>query len=58
MKGRIAQASYYSKTQAIILVVDSTDRARLGLVRDELARMINDDVRFPSTPPFIPQFLR
>ncbi|CED85272.1 arf sar family protein [Phaffia rhodozyma] len=40
---RQSWSSYYSKTQAVILVVDSTDRARLGLVRDELARMVGDE---------------
>jgi ADP-ribosylation factor-like protein 5B len=37
---RSSWAVYYVNTQAIIMVVDSTDRARIHIVRDELAKIL------------------
>eukprot|EP00824_Muranothrix_gubernata_P020090 TRINITY_DN40315_c0_g1_i1.p2 TRINITY_DN40315_c0_g1~~TRINITY_DN40315_c0_g1_i1.p2 ORF type:complete len:181 (+),score=46.36 TRINITY_DN40315_c0_g1_i1:126-668(+) len=34
---------YFQNTQAIIFVVDSNDRERIGEARDELHRMLNED---------------
>ena len=34
---------YYQNTQAVIFVVDSNDRDRVGEARDELHRMLNED---------------
>jgi len=34
---------YYQNTQAVIMVVDSNDRDRMGEARDELHRMLNED---------------
>ena len=34
---------YYQNTQAVIVVVDSNDRDRIGEARDELHRMISED---------------
>ncbi|EGC30199.1 hypothetical protein DICPUDRAFT_93016 [Dictyostelium purpureum] len=31
---------YYINTQAVILVIDSTDRARVGLIKEELFKML------------------
>ncbi|KNC72124.1 hypothetical protein SARC_15325 [Sphaeroforma arctica JP610] len=33
--------TYYTDTKVIILVIDSTDRERLGLSKEELNRMLN-----------------
>jgi len=35
--------NYYQNTQAVIYVVDSFDRERMGEARDELHRMLNED---------------
>lgn len=37
---RASWASYYKHTDAVVLVVDSTDGARMGLVQGELARLL------------------
>ncbi|KAJ8251277.1 hypothetical protein GJAV_G00219350 [Gymnothorax javanicus] len=37
---RASWASYFCKTEIVILVVDSTDRERLTLTKDELHRML------------------
>jgi len=43
---RQAWSTYYSGTQFVILVVDSTDRERLAISREELYRMLgNEDLR-------------
>ena len=34
---------YYTGTQALIFVVDSNDRDRMGLAKDELHRIIDDE---------------
>ena len=34
---------YIPNTQAVIFVVDSNDRDRIGEAREELARMLNED---------------
>lgn len=34
---------YYNNTQGIIFVVDSNDRDRISIARDELNRMLNED---------------
>ena len=34
---------YFQNTQAVIFVVDSNDRDRIGEAREELARMLNED---------------
>ena len=34
---------YYQNTKAVIFVVDSSDKKRIGLARDELHRIISDD---------------
>lgn len=39
---RASWSSYFSKARAIIMVVDSTDRERLGLAREELHRVARD----------------
>ena len=41
---RQAWSTYYSGTQFVILVVDSTDRERLAISREELYRMLGNDV--------------
>lgn len=35
--------TYYKATDALVMVVDSTDRARIDLVKDELWRVITSD---------------
>jgi ADP-ribosylation factor protein 1 len=34
---------YYANTNAVIFVVDSNDRERIGEARDELHKMLSDD---------------
>ena len=41
---RQAWSTYYSGTQFVILVVDSTDRDRLAVSREELYKMLGNDV--------------
>ena len=41
---RQAWSTYYSGTQFVILVVDSTDRERLAISREELYRMLGNEV--------------
>ncbi len=39
-------ATYFANTQAILMVVDSVDRERIPIVRDELLKVLsNDDVK-------------
>lgn len=40
---RAAWATYYKQTNAIVMVIDSTDRERIGLVKGELDRMMQAD---------------
>lgn len=40
---RPSWATYYRGTHAVLLVVDSTDRARIALVKDELFRLLQHD---------------
>lgn len=40
---RASWATYYKQTNAIILVIDSTDRDRVGLIKAELDRMLQND---------------
>ena len=37
---RTSWATYYRGTHAIIAVIDSTDRARIGIMKDELFRLL------------------
>lgn len=37
---RLSWAAYYASTDAVIVVVDSTDRARMGIARQELANIL------------------
>jgi hypothetical protein len=41
---RSSWSQYHAGTAAVILVVDSTDRARLGLVREELNKLLEAEV--------------
>jgi ADP-ribosylation factor-like protein 5B len=41
-------SSYYVNTAAVILMVDSTDRGRIGAVRDELFRLLSDESLEPK----------
>ena len=43
-KLRKVWATYYCGAHAVVLVVDSTDRARLNVVRDELAAITSHEV--------------
>ena len=38
---RAAWSTYYTNTEFIIVVIDSTDRERLGTIREELYLMLN-----------------
>lgn len=40
---RPSWTSYYKSTDALVMVVDSTDRARINSVKDELWRVIESD---------------
>ena len=40
---RPSWAAYYKSSDAAILVVDCTDRARVGIARGELVNLLNDD---------------
>ncbi|XP_058212082.1 uncharacterized protein LOC131324223 [Rhododendron vialii] len=37
---RTSWATYYRGTHAVIVVIDSTDRARIGIMKDELFRLL------------------
>ncbi|KAL6781677.1 hypothetical protein ACKKBF_B09030 [Auxenochlorella protothecoides x Auxenochlorella symbiontica] len=37
---RLSWAAYYASTDAVIVVIDSTDRARMGIARQELANIL------------------
>jgi hypothetical protein len=37
--------TYYVKTKAVIMVIDSTDKHRLHISRNELHTMLEDEVR-------------
>lgn len=41
---RSAWSCYYEDTQAIIMVIDSTDRARINLVRAELFKLLKHEL--------------
>jgi ADP-ribosylation factor-like protein 5B len=41
---RQAWSTYYASTNFLILVVDSTDRERIGLTKDELYQMLEHEV--------------
>ena len=45
---RQSWASYYRNTAAVIMMVDSTDRGRMGLVRDELFRLLANEELDPK----------
>jgi ADP-ribosylation factor-like protein 5B len=45
---RQSWASYYRNTAAVIMMVDSTDRGRMGLVRDELFRLLSNEELDPK----------
>ncbi|KAG8248119.1 ADP-ribosylation factor-like protein 5B [Homalodisca vitripennis] len=40
---RAAWSTYYSNTEFVIVVIDSTDRERLSVTRQELYRMLNHE---------------
>lgn len=40
---RAAWSTYYTNTEFIIMVIDSTDRERLGMIREELYSMLNHE---------------
>ncbi|XP_043260100.1 ADP-ribosylation factor-like 5 [Colletes latitarsis] len=40
---RAAWSTYYTNTEFIIMVIDSTDRERLGVIREELYSMLNHE---------------
>lgn len=40
---RAAWSTYYTNTEFIIMVIDSTDRERLSVIRDELYTMLNHE---------------
>lgn len=40
---RLSWATYYRGTHAVLMVVDSTDRARIAIVKDELFRLLQHD---------------
>eukprot|EP00054_Salpingoeca_dolichothecata_P014682 m.83356 g.83356 ORF g.83356 m.83356 type:complete len:180 (+) comp21116_c0_seq2:95-634(+) len=40
---RKSWASYYTGTQCLIMVIDSTDRERLGLIKEEMHKMLAHD---------------
>lgn len=42
---RQAWSTYYTGTQFLLLVVDSTDRERLSVAKEELYRMLGHEVR-------------
>ena len=42
---RQAWSTYYSGTRFMILVVDSTDRERLAIAKEELYKMLSNEVR-------------
>lgn len=40
---RVSWATYYANTQAVFVVIDSTDRERIQIIREELTRMMDHD---------------
>ena len=40
---RTSWATYYRGTNAVIVVIDSTDRARISLMKDELFRLLGHE---------------
>jgi GTPase SAR1 family protein len=40
---RTSWATYYKQTNAIIMVIDSTDRDRIGIIKGELERMLENE---------------
>lgn len=38
--------NYFERTDGVIWVVDSTDRQRMLFCRDELARLLNEEVQY------------
>ncbi|XP_077301321.1 ADP-ribosylation factor-like 5 [Arctopsyche grandis] len=40
---RAAWTTYYTNSECVIMVIDSTDRARLSVSRDELKRMLSHE---------------
>ncbi|KAH0902862.1 hypothetical protein HID58_042365 [Brassica napus] len=40
---RTSWATYYRGTNAVIVVIDSTDRARISLMKDELSRLLGHE---------------
>ncbi|EGF98387.1 uncharacterized protein MELLADRAFT_51024 [Melampsora larici-populina 98AG31] len=46
---RSTWSSYYGKSKALIMVVDSTDRERLSLAKDELHRVATDAALTPES---------
>lgn len=41
---RASWSTYYQNTQVVILVIDSTDRKRLGIVNKELQNILSHEV--------------
>lgn len=42
--------NYFEKTDALVWVVDATDRGRVGDCREELHGLLLEEVSFPCTP--------
>lgn len=40
---RMSWATYYRGTHAVIVVIDSTDRARISIMKDELFRLLGHE---------------
>lgn len=57
---RQSWAQYFTSARCVILVVDSTDRARIGLVKAELGKLLEAEVRLDADlstfKPFTEQF--
>jgi ADP-ribosylation factor-like protein 5B len=45
---RQSWSSYYRDTAAVIMMVDSTDRARVGLVKEELFKLLGSEALDPK----------
>lgn len=43
---RSSWSQYFNGTEAVILVIDSCDGPRLGLVKQELMKIVADEVRY------------
>jgi ADP-ribosylation factor-like protein 5B len=48
---RASWSQYFKETEAIILVIDSSDTARLGLAKAELQKLVSDEVSLQALGP-------